>query len=150
MFIPSPLQLKAMLIGAAAAAIAMLVLLTWAFFERSRYMECRATTATLAAEVQVLADKIERQSTEVRATANAGREAVAAGRELLKAAQRANAAAQKAADRSDVIARGPAQPGKDCLDAWREIEAESAAETKADNLSAPGPAGAASKSGRAR
>lgn len=135
MFVPNPLQLKAMLVGAGVMAIAILALTAWAFYERSRYFECQATAAPLIAQVQVLAGKIDGQNDAVQATAKAGQDALAETRKMLLTAGRLRAAADRAAEASEAIAKGPQQKGKDCRDAWREIEAA--------------PAGA-NESGRAR
>lgn len=86
-----------------------------------------------SAKLQPQIDQLRSQATALSAAVNAcnagvdeakraGRAAVDLGTQLLAEARKAGQAAQKAAARSDAIARGPAQPGRDCRDAWAEIE----------------------------
>jgi len=162
MFIPNPLQLKAMLVAGAVMAIACLSLLVWGLYWRGEYRECKVANVVLVDQVKLLADKMDTQSAAVRENAAAGQAAVAAGEALLVEARKLSQAARRTAEASDAIARGAAQPGKDCRDAWREIEATLAAAAAAAVAAAGGtgattataaPTGAAldgGESGRAR
>lgn len=122
MFIPNPLQLKAMLVAGLLMALAIAALSAWALFERSRYFECRAGTVALAAQGAVLGDKLETLSGAVQDAAKKGQAAVAHTRQLLAEAQRL-AAPRADVDASEKAARAPAPAGKGCTDAAAEIRA---------------------------
>lgn len=99
----------------------------WALFERSRYFECQSGSVALAAQGQVLAEKLGSLSDQVKANAKAGQANVAMTRELLEEARRRKAPADVAA--SDAAANAPAPAGKDCRDALAEIRAQRATES---------------------
>lgn len=120
MFIPNPLQIKAMIVAAALAAIAILALLVWGLYWRGEYRECKVENTALTGQVAVLADKLDTQSKAIQDNAATGQAALAVGRQLLAEARKKNPA--PGAAKSDAAASGPAQPGKGCPDAWTEIE----------------------------
>lgn len=127
MFVPNPLQIKAALIAGLVMALAIVTLTGWAFFERSRYFECRATAVRLEDQLTVLTADIKTMDGSIRATAAAGNRAAAATLKALEEAKRLNTP-RPDVEASERAARAPAPAGKDCRDALAEIRAAAAAE----------------------
>lgn len=126
-----PARLQALLIGAMAMAVTCLALTAWALWERSGKLSCEVERVTLAAQVAVLADKLNTQNTAVDALGSLGNQIrgdVKTGLAKIGAAEAARAA--KFAELADLIKKPPPvrADGKpaDCADAWREIERRSA------------------------
>ena len=125
----NPFQIKAALIGLLIAFATMAGLTAWAFYERSRYFECRATVAPLAAQINVVGDKLTTQSASIDATAAAGDRAVKNTAKLLAEAQRLSGAHAGDMARLEELLSQPAPlrpdgTAKDCRDLWREWRTE--------------------------
>ena len=120
------LQLKALIVGAAAMLIACLGLTTWALFERSGRLSCEVDRVALRAQVSVLSDQLNRQSKAVGDHAAIGAAVQDALREDLDKLARLAARRDPILNELADLARNPPKraDGKpvDCNDAWAEIE----------------------------
>jgi hypothetical protein len=116
------------LLAAIGLALVLAGLTSWALYERSRYFECQAGAVALAAQGQVLAEKLTAVSDQVKATARAGQANAAMTRELLEEARRRKTPPDVAA--SDAAASAPAPAGKDCRDALAEIRGQRTTESR--------------------
>ena len=125
----NPFQFKAALAGVVVALLAIAGLTAWAFYERSRYFDCRATVAPLVAQVNVLAGKIDDQSAAIEAQGEAGAAAVKHGAQLLAEVRRGNGKhAGQLEQLAEIVKRPtPTKPdgtAKGCSDLWLEWQSE--------------------------
>lgn len=125
----SALHLKAAAAGALVAIAAAASLTAWAFYERSRYFDCRATVAPLVAQLAIVVDRLEDQGLAIEQNAELGRQAIASSSEAARAARAAaqhNAGAIAQLD--ELVRRTPAPnpdgTAKGCRDARRELRSQ--------------------------
>lgn len=122
MFIPSPVQVKAMVIGLGAMAIVCLSLLVFGLYWRGEYREVKAELGVAIAQGAVLADKIGTCSAATDETKRVGDAAIAEMRVLAKQARDAGKGNQASAAALEELARQARKTGEGCDWAWKQIE----------------------------
>lgn len=120
--IPSPLQLKAMLAAAVAAALVIMALTVWGLYWRGEYREAKASLVALQAQGEILAASLRDCNANVSEAKRVGEQAVKDMRALVAEARRLSAGGQRQAAAIEELLNKPTPPGAGCEDAWREVE----------------------------
>jgi ABC-type transport system involved in cytochrome c biogenesis permease subunit len=118
----APARLQLLLIAAAAVAIACMSLLIWGLYWRGEYREAKAAVTALAAQGQVLADKVETCSAAATETKRVGDAAIAAMGGLVAEAKKVHKDRTTTAQSLEEIARRTRTAGEGCDWAWQQIE----------------------------
>jgi hypothetical protein len=119
----NPLGLKAQLITAGAAFLALSLCTSWALLERAGRLEAKGTIATLAAQGQVLAGAVKDCSTGAAEVKRVADLAVSGMGGLMEKAEKIAQPKWRTVEKIQTIIEKPAPPGAGCNEAWAEIEA---------------------------
>lgn len=104
------------------AALVVVSLTAWGFFERSGRLSCKVENVKLSAQVDTLSDKIKEQNDAVdglkAASVKAGKESLAA----LKRADDLDKSLDSTKKKLRELSKQPTPKGAGCEDAWLKIE----------------------------
>ena len=118
----SPARIQATVVALLAATTLLLATAAWGLWERGRALKAEGERDLALAQVQVVSNAARACSAGVDQAKRAGDAAVKAAGELVAAAKRLTLPARVERTTIEHWLEKPTPSGKDCRDAWGEIE----------------------------